>query len=262
GIEAAVAIGPTAARITQWIPGALAGTGGAFGPTGYIFLFDNITDFLPYGGPGSPGGVLTNFTRGEVHFLVYDDGISYFALRSDRIASAAFPGAAGNAVSALASGPDEDTYVVTNGTPGSLWVHRAADRPAVAATKIGDVEDDPRRLRRFGDLLVTSNFGSDSITVARFDTREIVRHVQVGDGPIGIDGRILGNGDIAIVSTGFNDNTYTITVLTAAGDVVSSATNAVPDGGLAPGHAIWHEDGILISCNGNSEIIFLPATGP
>jgi hypothetical protein len=262
GIEAAVAIGPTSARINQWIPDALAGTSGAFGPTGYIFLSDNITDFLPYGGPGSPGGVLTNFTRGEVRFLVYDDGIAYFALRGDRIASAAFPGAAGNAVSALAAGPDEDTFVVTSGTPGSLWVHRAADRPAGAATKIGDVGDDPRRLRRFGNLLVTGNFGSDSLTVARADTREIVRHVQVGDGPIGIDGKILGNGDIAIVSTGFNDDTYTITVLTAAGDVVSSETSAVPEGGLAPGHAIWHEDGVLISCHDTGEIVFVPATGP
>lgn len=263
GIEAAVAIGPGDARLNQWLPGALAGQGsGQFGPTGYVFLFENITDFLPYAGPGSPGGVFTNFSDGEVHFLVFDDTISFFTLRADFIAPAAFPGAAGNAVSALASGPAEDTYVVTIGTPGSLWVHRAADRPAGAATKIGDVENDPRRLRRFGNLLVTSNFGSDSLTVARADTRVIVRHVPVGDGPVGIDGKLLGNGDIAIVSTGFNDNTYTITVLTAAGDVVSSATSAVPEGGLAPGHAIWHEDGILISCNGSAEIIFLPATGP
>lgn len=263
GIEAAVAIGPTGARMNQWLPGALAGTGGgAFGPTGYVFLSDNITDFVPYAGPGSAGGVFSNFTRGEVKFLVYDDGISYFKLHTSFIAAAALPGATGKAISALADGPDEDTFVVTDGTPGSLWVHRAADRPAGAATKIGDVENDPRRLRRFGNLLVTSNFGSGSITVARFDTRTIVRHVPVGNGPIGIDGKILGNGYIAIVSTGFNDDTYTITVLTPQGDVVSSDTSPVPEGGLAPGHVIWHEDGILISCNGSSEIIFVPATGP
>jgi hypothetical protein len=262
GIEAAVAIGPTSARLNQWIPGALAGQGGEFGPTGYIVLFDNVTDFLPYAGPGSPGGVLTNFTRGSVQFLVFDDGIGFFTLRSDNIASAAFPGAGGKAISALAAGPDEDTFVVTDGVPGSLWVHRAVDRPAGAATKIGDVGNGPRRLRRFGNLLVASNFGSDSITVAKLDTREIVRHVQVGDGPVGIDGKILANGNVAVVSTGFSDNTYTITVLTPTGDVVSTVTSAVPEGGLAPGHAIWHEDGVLISCNGSSEIIFLPATGP
>ncbi len=262
GIEAAIAIGPTSARLNQWIPPALAGQGGEFGPTGYIVLFDNITDFLPYAGPGSPGGVLTNFTRGSLHFLVFDDQIGSFLLRSDHIASAAFPGAGGKAISALATGPAEDTFVVTDGVPGSLWVHRAVDRPAGAATKIGDVGNGPRRLRRFGNLLVASNFDSDSLTVARLDTREIVGHVPVGDGPVGIDGKILANGNVAIVSTGLNDNTYTITVLTTAGDVVSSESNAVPEGCLGPGHAIWHEDGILLSCHDSSEIVFLPATGP
>ncbi len=67
----------------------------------------------------------------------------------------------------------------------------------------------------------------------------------------------LASGNIAVVSTGFNDNTYTITVVTPAGIEVSNVTSAVPGGCTSPPHAIWvlgDENKVLFSCNGSDNI--------
>ena len=255
-VEAAIAVGPKGAYLTHWLPAT-----SEFGATNLVALDQNVTDFCPYDGPGSSGGVMANYTTGNVDFLGFDAGSGFFTITA-QISKFSMTAAPGNAVSAVTTGPVEDVFIVTEGTPGALLVHHPAARPFGQAVKIGDVQDNPRRLRIFGNLLVNSNFGSDSLTVTRLDTLAIVGHVPVGDGPVGIDGKILANGDIAILSTGFNDNTYTITVFTTAGVVVSSETKPVPDGGLAPGHAIFYKDGVLISCRDTNEIIFIPATGP
>ncbi len=255
-VEAAIAVGPEGAYLTHWLPET-----SEFGATNLVALNQNVTDFCPYNGPGSSGGVMANYTTGNIDFLGFDAGTGFFTI-TEQISKFRLTAAPGKAVSAATTGPVEDLFIVTEGTPGTLLVHHPADRPDGQAVKIGDVEDNPRRLRIFGNLLVNSNFGSDSLTVTRLDTLAIVGHTAVGDGPVGIDGKVLANGDIAVLSTGFNDNTYTITVFTTAGVVVSSETKPVPDGGLAPGHAIFHKDGVLISCHDSSEIIFIPATGP
>jgi len=60
--------------------------------------------------------------------------------------------------------------------------------------------------------------------------------ILVGDGPVGID-LMRSGANVAIVSTGFNDSTYSITVVSAAGAAVSNTKHVAPTGCTAPGHA-------------------------
>jgi hypothetical protein len=176
--------------------------------------------------------------------------------------SSAFVGAAGNVVSAWTDGPDSRVYAVTNGSPGHLWAHEDADRPLGAATLVGAVGDQPRRVRVQGNLVVNTNFASDSVTFARVDTLAVVLTVAVGDGPVGLDLKELGNGNVAALTTGLNDHTFTVTVATPLGAFVSSVTTPLPAECRGPGHGIFHRDGVLLSCRDSGGLLFLPGTAP
>ncbi|HEX5138489.1 MAG TPA: hypothetical protein VFY93_16065 [Planctomycetota bacterium] len=257
GTIAAFAVGPGVAAMTHWDSAS-----SSFGATQLSFGGSNVTDFRPF--DAGDGGTVTDYTAGSVYFMVFDAASGLFAQAdsAQRVDAFALSSATGKAISATAAALDQRTYVVTDGTPGQLWYHDPADRPLGAATLIGEVGDDPRRVRRTGSLLVVSNFTAKTLSVARTDTLAVVTTVDVGDGPIGIDLKDLPSGDIAVVSTGFNDDTYTITVLTADGQVVSSTTAPVPDAGTGPGHAIWFQDGVLISCKTSGTLVFVPGVSP
>src|SRR5690606_41948382 len=98
---------------------------------------------------------------------------------------------------------------------GRLYrVTRAGAAPA-AAVPLGL---DARKLRCVdtlsdaGLLCAVSVFGGDHLAVLNWDGQSVPvlrGTVTVGDGPVGIDLKLLGDGDVAIVSTGFNDGTVT-----------------------------------------------------
>jgi hypothetical protein len=152
--------------------------------------------------------------------------------------------------------------VVTDGAPGQLYL---APRPSAMAALIGEVGSTPRQIRCVDSLCVISCFDADSLWVATWDYADnvtIVGGVSVGDGPIGIDLLALDNGDVAVVSTGFNDDTYTITVFGPTGTLVSNDTQPVPAGCTSPPHAAWVPGvtkEMLFSCNATDNVFILPS---
>ena len=244
--------GPLGASITAWLP-----EDNDWGWTQLVALQSIVTDAQPYvEGPGSGGLVYVNFSLGQVRFLEYDAGSGFWDVAGTL---GNFPGSVSGPVTAAAR-TGGGALIVTNGTPGRIYVHDRQDMGA-AATYVGDAGDSPRRLRVAGELAVVSNFGTSDLTVVTWtaqDVATVVGTVDVGAGPVGIDLLELAGGNVAVVSTGFDDDTYTITVLSAAGAVISNTTHDLPAGATGPGHAIWlHDEArrIMVTCNTSGHIL-------
>jgi hypothetical protein len=106
-------------------------------------------------------------------------------------------------------------------------------------------------------LCVVSNFDSDSLTIVRWDgrtTAAIAGTVPVGDGPVGI-GIVADGPNARVISTGFNDNSYTVTTLANDGTLISNTTTAAPIDCVNPGHATWltnRPGTAVLSCRGSN----------
>lgn len=165
---------------------------------------------------------------------------------------------AGTPVSAFAFPSKTRILAVTAGSPGKLVIGDPAHF-FLAVTVVGDVGNDPRRLRCLGTVCAVSNFGSDSLTLATWDgaTSVAITATQaVGDGPIGID-LAQDGANVIVASTGFHDSTYTLTTVAPNGSVVSSDTLPAPIGCDQPGHALWLDDpaqSLVLSCFGSNAI--------
>jgi hypothetical protein len=139
-----------------------------------------------------------------------------------------------------------------------LWISNPA-QPFGIGTLVGAVGNNPRRIRCVPShqICAVSNFGSDSLTIVRWNgqgTASIAATQTVGDGPVGISLRADGV-NVLVISTGFNDNTHTITTIAPDGTVVSSVTSAAPDGCVNPGHALWLRsapDTVVLTCKGSN----------
>jgi DNA-binding beta-propeller fold protein YncE len=249
--DTAFAFGPLNGHLTEYIPAS-----DEFGPTLIVAPGSSHTDGSLYADGTSDGGVFVNFTFGTVRFLQHNPS-GFFEVATDFISDAAYGIDPGNAITACADSPTSPVYVVTEGSPGSLYVHLPADRPHGAATRIGSTGNAPRRVRKDGNHVVVSNHESDSLTVTLADTNMIVGTVPVGDGPVGIELMRLGSGNLAVASTGFNDHTFTITVLDPAGAVVSNETKPLPAGCTGPGHVIFWKSGVLVSCKTSNNLIYV-----
>lgn len=218
--------------------------------------FSTVYDVSPYNGALDAEGAI-NVTSSRVSFLGWDDASSSYQLAGNDILGNAFPGAL-SLVSAFGRGPTGRIVVVSSGSPGALYTH---DRNGGDGSLVGSVGDDPRKVRGVDSLLVVTDFGSDSLTVAKWSANgavSIVGNVAVGDGPVGVDLMPLGAGDVAVVTTGFNDNTFTVTVFDADGGVVSNTTTALPAGCTSPGHAVWvgsPSTRIIVSCFGSDNLV-------
>ncbi len=165
---------------------------------------------------------------------------------------------AGTPISAFAFPAQTRILAVTAGSPGKLVIGDPAQF-FLAVTVVGNVGNDPRRIRCLGSVCAVSNFGSDSLTLATWDgaTNVAITATQaVGDGPIGIDLAQAGP-NVIVASTGFNDSTYTLTTVAPDGSVVSSETLPAPAGCDQPGHALWLGDAqqsLVLSCFGSDAI--------
>lgn len=223
----------------------------------------NYTDATLVGsGPSGDAWLEAAFSFGEVFVnrFAADNSLG----DSTSVSSAAVAAVSANTViSAYAADRDGPALMVTNGAPGQFLLHDLVD-PNAPATLIGDVGNEPRRIRCLEPLCVISNLdGNLHRATWGFDSAPPVLvpgAVPVGVGPIGID--LIESGDnLAVVSTAFNDNTFSITEFDPAGAVVSNEAMPVPDGCLNPGHAIWVPDGdspkVLVTCSGSDNYAVL-----
>jgi|GEM_PF-1966459 len=242
------------ARLTFWDP--VASSWGAFSLT--MLTSSLVVDGVPYGGDESSGGLLA-VAATRILEVEYDTTLPAWSFGQDFLNSdVAFLSMA----SAFARDRNGSMLIATDGSPGQLYLHNRT--PGTPARLIGALGNTPRRLRCSGNVCVVSNFASNDLTIATWDALTdsvtITATVPVGAGPIGIDLLDLPGGDVAIVSTGFSDNTFSVTVVTQQGQLVSNATMSVDAGCGSPGHAVWLRDSgndVLITCNatGNMQIV-------
>ncbi len=249
---ALISFGAAGAAITEWFP-----ADDEFGWSQLIAFQQNVTDAQPLDNdPFSEGFVYVSNSSNQVQVLTYDvEGETYLSEGPYWN----FPTATGSAVTAFVR-QSGSMLVATDGTPGQLFVHDRANADA-AATLVSTVGDSPRRLRVAGNIAVVSNFGSNNLSVFTWDGADnvtLTETIAVGDGPVGIDVLELSSGQVAILSTGFNDNTWNLSVVNSAGALVSTTMAALPNGALAPGHAIWLDPQgaqAMITCNGSDNVV-------
>jgi hypothetical protein len=243
------------------------------GQTGAWLVSSNrlpVTDAVHFGGdPAAPGGLFVHFAAREVYPLVPTDfgaGTVFVAPRplAERFA---FESAPAGPISAfawdlqftpdgfLSPSSQGRVLVVTDGSPGRIYLVNPKT-PQDPALDLGSAGNLPRQMRCAPSLqlCVISNFESDSLTIVKWDgraTASIVGTVPVGDGPVGIG--VVADGTTArVISTGFNDHSYTVTRLAADGMLLANDTFPAPPGCSNPGHAIWlwNSPGTaVLSCN-------------
>lgn len=236
----------TGAILTPWDPG----TGDWSGFSAGLQSGMQVWDALPYGGTESSHGfTLTSDTR--VGFHEYESvgwGPGKDVLNSD------FPGGTAFRSTFAVDGVGPFLVVASSGT---LYLHPGP--PGNAAAAVGAVGADPRRIRGTAGLCVVTSFADDQLTVVSFDgtTASIVGSpISVGDGPVGLDLRELPNGNVAVLSTGFQDHSAWLTVLSPAGALVSNAAVSLNAACLQPAHAAWIGDTglFLVSCFGSDKM--------
>jgi hypothetical protein len=261
-------IGPAGFALRSWRPEQ-----SAFDPS--IELDPDAhswTDAQPYGNDLAAGGaIVTDNTAGAVASFDLVEATGLFAGPTLRVSSSSIAAAvSGTAVSAYAQSPTGAILgVADDATPGAaskLFLHDggASDRPVDV---VGDLGQRARRIRCALPVCVVSNFVDATLSIVTWDgglTAGIVGTVTVGEGPIGVD--LVATGQrFAAISTGFADQSYTVTLIDAAGQVVDSTTSAVPAGCSGPAHALWLRDDAgtaVLSCNGSSTIAVIPGALP
>ena len=182
-------------------------------------------------------------------------------------ATNAFFGTPFSAIRGNLSGP---LLVLTNGSGFSELYLVDPDGTATSTNTFFD--EDSRKLRCVGSLCAISIFsnlaGEGALRFVIWDGMNaptaVDTTIRVGDGPVGIDLIELGNGNVLIVSTGFNDDTITLTEVTPEGALVNSNTDSVPAGCLQPGHAVWlvpddvpEEAQVVGTCFGSNQYFVL-----
>jgi hypothetical protein len=236
--------GPNGSAMSSWVPEE-----DSFGITQISHNGQNITDAHPYDGDSESGGFCyVIHSGGSIFTQIYNPDTGFFESDGNFFS---FPNAPANVVSAYVRS-EGSMLAVTDGSPGAIYRH---DRvPNTDAIGVGGAGLSPRRLRVSGEVVVISNHDSDDLTIATWDDEDVVTMIgtiAVGDGPVGFDLLGLENGNVAIASTGFNDNSFSVTVVDPAGVLVSNDKYDMPEGCEGPGHAAWLPGGmkIIVSCN-------------
>ena len=89
-------------------------------------------------------------------------------------------------------------------------------------------------------------FADDAIRLVQWDGNNspiiLPDTIPVGDGPVDLDLRTNTEGDLEILTSGFNDNSLTITTTDATGLLLSNELFAAPSGCLQPAHPIFVEN--------------------
>jgi hypothetical protein len=236
-----------------------------FGST--LALGSGFTDAVHLGNDPSQEAIAVRSSGGGAiaRFRFFDfGGGQYFPQAPDFIAASTFSGI-GTPISAYADPSSTRVLVAMTGTPGKLVIADPALQAPFGTVTVGNLGDDPRRVRCLAGVCAISNRTSNTLTLALWDggaNASITGTTAVGDGPVGVDLRALAGGTTAIASTGFDDDSYTITVVDSAAAVVASATTAVPEGCSQPSHPLWLGDAeqhLVVSCFGSGNLaVFVP----
>lgn len=215
------------------------------------------SDLLPFAQPAT-----------GVHFLAFDGASSSYAVNAEVLPAGALSGELVSAFvpsDALAPDPLAPALVLTRGVTSELYL---VPRDGGAVQGPVDLGLDARKLRCLQPaagadwVCAVTEFGADRITVLTWDGSGlpvIQATPTVGDGPVDVGLALLGNGHVAMVTTGFYDGSVTELEVDAAGSVVQSVSDTVVSGCVNPGHATYFEDAegwkVLATCYTNSHYV-------
>ncbi len=155
-----------------------------------------------------------------------------------------------------------DRVLVVRGepnAPGQLWFGNPADLTGgMLVGSLGANSNDTRKIRCALPICAVSSFGG-LVSIVTWDGTNapaIAGTIAGTTGAVGIDVAVEG-ANRTIRSADFTNNTVTKTIVTAAGQVVSSVTKAVPQGCTNPGHVTSFTDAggqrkSVVSCNGRN----------
>jgi hypothetical protein len=260
-----IAFGPNGVNIRNWlVPTQSWSMTFVEAPQGDM----NTTDAVATANdPDSAEGIVVRNGLNRIQFFRYDASLSAFQFSSSFLAVHLFPGANGKMISACRPEVDGPLFVLFNSAASQLFVKDDPDDLATPAELVATLGSDAVRVRHEGNLIFTTSRGDDTMSVLRREAGglpTLVETVAVGDGPLGIDTDTLPNGDIAALTTGYNDHTFTITIVSAGGMLISNEIHSVSGGGLNPGSGVLLPDGrVAIACNGSDEILcFVPPAPP
>lgn len=234
---------------------------------------NDAADPVTYDAVPAGGGLVSDL----VPFVQPGDGVRFLQWTPD-----GFGGGDYDPVDALEL--DALRYASTSGELVSAWLADDSTSPAPALVLVRDVDSrlyleprdgspptamtdglglDARKLRCAGVgadawLCGVTVFGDDGLAIVAWDgssvpTLEDV--APVGDGPVGLDLRVLADGDVAFVTTGFGDGTVSESEVAPDGTVLATDTRAVPSGCVQPGHAAYVRDAVglklVVTCYGS-----------
>lgn len=215
----------------------------------------NTTDAVPTANdPDSAEAIVTRYGRNLVEIWSYSAATDNFTSVVG-VPLSRFPGANGKPISACRPEVGGPVYVLFSSTASQLYAVADPGDLATPAVLMATLGNDGRRVRHEGNLLHVTCFAEDTLTVLDpAATTPVIETFTVDDGPIGIDTETLPSGNIAVLTTGFNDHMLRITIVNAAGTIVSSTAH--PSGGLNPGSGVILPDGqVAVSCNGSGKIL-------
>lgn len=131
-----------------------------------------------------------------------------------------------------------------------------------SATEVGVVGTDARRIRHKNGLAAVTLFAEDALRLVQWDGSNsptiLPDTIGVGDGPVDLDLRANTDGNLEILTPGFNDNSLSITTADTSGSLISNEKFAAPSGCLQPAHPIFIENAddatdpfVVASCFGS-----------
>lgn len=222
-------------------------------------LTESVHEAIAHDGDADSGGAL--FTSdAAVHEVTFDEEAGDLVVRP-AATRGDFPGLKGPFGSAFTKGADRPLAVVTRGPNPQLW-HKERAEPGM---KIADLQWPGSAIRSRGNVLAISHDTTNQLTTGAWSPSVGIRlagTVEVGDGPMGIDVVTIANDPTKwIASTGFRDDTYTVTkVDEITGTVVSSDTRPLPAGCTQPVGALWvqiPQTRMLVACRGSATTMLL-----
>ena len=253
--------GPNGGGFTEYYPDYQD-----FGIT--TLLSGTIMDAVPFNNRVvSPGlaFVKTSGNNPGINFIVegenqFDPEANYRIDYDNLIVATEFPDA-GELRSVFPTGVNGPILVISESEDMVAEGHLFYKKDSVI-TKVGDVGKGPRRIRCLSGVCAVSNYVSKTLTVLSWPAINtaptIVNNVSVGDGPVGIDMFLSEDNHIYVVSTGFNDRSFSLTKLDQSGNVVSNEKEDLPEECQNPGHAIFvpgEEPSLVITCNGSENFV-------
>lgn len=177
------------------------------------------------------------------------------------------PDIKGSLISAWAPDYAGKTLIAITDQGDLWWVQQwnpvtALVTKSQVATGIGT---DLRRVRCLEGHCGITDYGSKTLTLVDWSATDaaptVKGTVQVGDGAVGLDIRKDG-ANWLYLTTGYNDNTYTITTVASDYSVVSSVTTPMDAGCKKPGYATFYTDPavryLAVSCEGSGNAYILP----